>query len=119
MYSRIQTFLYQIFRQVEDTSGFGARGRRQRHFACFTGTQVQILTPEELRQAAEGEASVEQAGITCFTGTQVHILTPEELRQAAEGEASVEQAGITGLPSSDVQAMHNEVIFENLRAHVC
>jgi hypothetical protein len=88
LYSLIQTFLYQILRKVEVTSGFGARGRPQRHF-------------------------------TCFTGTKVHILTHEERRQAAEGEASVEQAGIKGLPSSDVQALHNEVIIENLHADVC
>jgi hypothetical protein len=43
-------------------------------FTCFTSAKVQILTPDELRQAL--------AEFTCFTSTKVQILTPDELRQA-------------------------------------
>jgi len=47
---------------------------------CFTGTKVQILTPEEL------EFGRSISLLTCFTGTKVQILTPEEL----EFERSIE-----------------------------
>jgi hypothetical protein len=44
---------------------------RYTQFTCFTGTKVQILTPE-------APARVEQVPLpqfTCFTGTKVQILT--------------------------------------------
>ncbi len=48
-------------------------------FTCFTGTKVQILTPEELRRGATQVAA--RAGdaftctqFTCFTGTKLVLL---------------------------------------------
>jgi hypothetical protein len=55
----------------------GAQGLRRRgflvlQFTRFTGTKVQILTPEE-QGLPRGGCLVPQC--TCFTGTNVQILT--------------------------------------------
>jgi hypothetical protein len=49
-----------------------------RQLTCFTGTKVQILTPEELSAAFLRRLYQ----FTCFTGAKVQILTPEELSAA-------------------------------------
>ena len=44
-------------------------------FTCFTGTKVQMLTPEA--RAAVFVAT--QKPVACYTGTKVQMLTPEAL----------------------------------------
>ena len=63
----------------------GRNGQEGTHFTCFTGTKVQILTPEEcvaptdfLTQLSPSLYLLYWYKSTCFTGTTVQILTPEE-----------------------------------------
>jgi hypothetical protein len=56
-------------------------------FTCFTGAEVQILTPAEVRSACIEpgvcDASlvyIQGTQITCVTGTEVPILTQKALQ---------------------------------------
>ena len=55
------------------------RHSQQSSVTCFTSTKVQILTPEELRDAAATRLALFPQFI-CFIVTKVQILTPEELQ---------------------------------------
>jgi hypothetical protein len=66
-----------------------ANGARGSQFTCFTSTEVQMLTPEELSadilsESAMSEHANEKAAagarFTCFTSTKVQILTLEALQ---------------------------------------
>ena len=49
-------------------------------FTCFTGTKVQIPTPEELLlQRGQLKNFIGSHEFTCFTSTKVQTLTPELL----------------------------------------
>ena len=72
---------YERSRCTCDSSGGSTTPLREgTQFTCFTGTNVQILTAEELRARLLSCIlnHMGAASFTCFTSTKVQILTPEE-----------------------------------------